>query len=67
VPSAQDIEHCYERYVAAWSRHDVDAVVALFASDAVVHDPVDSPPLEGVDKIREFFAQGVGGVRVFRL
>jgi steroid Delta-isomerase len=45
-----------ERYAAAHSAGDVDAVVALFAADAVVHDPVDAPPHVGRDAVRAFFA-----------
>ena len=47
MPSTEDIRRVYEQYAAAWSRLDIDAVLALFASDAVVHDPVDGPALEG--------------------
>ena len=43
MPSAEDIQRVYEHYAAAWSRLDLDAVLGLFAPDAVVHDPVDGP------------------------
>jgi steroid delta-isomerase len=56
VPTAKDIEQVFEQYAAAWSKQDVDAVAALFAPDAVVHDPVDGPGVEGREKIRAFFA-----------
>ena len=67
MPDAKDIERVFEDYAAAWSRHDVDAVAALFAPGAVVHDPVDGPGAEGRDKIREFFADFGAGVRAMRL
>ncbi len=42
-------------YTESHSRGDVDAVVALFADDAVVYDPVDQPPYEGIEAVRGFF------------
>ena len=67
MPSTEDIERVYEQYAAAWSRLDIDAVLGLFASDAVVHDPVDGPALEGVEAIREYFSRGLAFVRAVRL
>jgi steroid delta-isomerase len=48
-------EELAERYVAAHSRCQLDAVLALFADDAVLEDPVGSEPLRGMDAIRSFF------------
>lgn len=67
MPTAEDVQRAYERYAAAWSRLDMDGVLALFAPDAVVHDPVDGPALEGHDAIRAYFSQGLGFVREVRL
>ena len=57
MPDASDIERVFEKYAAAWSSHDLDAVAALFAPDGVVHDPVDGPGVEGREKIRAFFEE----------
>ena len=47
----------YEARVAAYfesiSSGDVEAWISLFDADAVVHEPVDSPPAEGREAIRE--------------
>jgi steroid delta-isomerase len=67
VPTAEGIQRAYEQYAAAWSRLDIDGVLALFAADAVVHDPVDGPALEGTEAIREYFSRGLGFVRAVRL
>jgi steroid Delta-isomerase len=67
MPTPQDIEHFYDRYTAALSSHDIDAVAALFAVDAVVFDPVDSPALEGIDKIRQFFIGTSPAVRSLKI
>jgi len=67
MPDAKDIERVFEEYAAAWSRGDVDGVAALFAPDAVVHDPVDGPAVEGLDNIRAFFAEFGAPVRAIRV
>lgn len=43
------------RYVAAFEAGDADAAAALFAEDAVIEDPVGSPPICGIDAIRAFY------------
>ena len=48
-------------------RHDLDAVMSMFAANAVLHDPVDGPVREGLGAIREFFGGGINGVRACRL
>lgn len=55
-PGTDEIKAAVTAYAAAHSAGDVDAVVALFAPDAVVADPVDAAELVGRDAIREFFA-----------
>ena len=42
-------------YFAAIRAMDIPAVVDTFASDAVTHDPVGTPPNVGQQKIAEFF------------
>lgn len=42
-------------YVDAFARGSVDAVVALFAEDASVEDPVGTPPKRGISDIRAFY------------
>jgi steroid delta-isomerase len=56
VPTVEEMKDAVERYAAAHSAGDVDAVVALFAPDAVVADPVDQPAHEGREAVRAFFA-----------
>jgi len=50
-----------ERYVTAVGAGDVDSVMALYAPDAVVEDPINSPPYEGTEAIRGFYAGVSGG------
>jgi steroid delta-isomerase len=42
-------------YVDAFDKGDPEAVVALFAADAIVEDPIGTPPKVGQDAIREFY------------
>jgi len=48
-------------YIAAVAAGDVDRVMALYADDAVVEDPINSPPYVGADAIRGFYAGVSGG------
>lgn len=47
-------------YFAAIRKMDVEAWVATFAEDAVSRDPVDSPPMEGHEALRQFFNNIIG-------
>jgi steroid Delta-isomerase len=60
MPDPEHIRRVFEQYTETQSRNDADATIALFASDAVVRDPVDGPALVGAENIHEFFAGGKG-------
>ncbi|MDX2274580.1 MAG: nuclear transport factor 2 family protein [Hyphomonadaceae bacterium] len=45
-----------EAYIAAFANSDPDAVVAIFAEDATVEDPIGTPIHKGHAAIREFYA-----------
>ena len=47
------------RYIAALNAGDLDAIVALYADDATVEDPVGSPPHQGHAAIRAFYAKSL--------
>jgi steroid delta-isomerase len=55
VLSTEQITNVVHQYAAAQCAGDLDAVVALFATDAVVADPVHEPVHVGSDAIRAFF------------
>jgi steroid Delta-isomerase len=48
-----------EAYIGSYNRADLDGVCAVFADDAVVEDPVGTPPRLGQAALREFFAVGI--------
>jgi steroid delta-isomerase len=56
MPTPDEMKATVERYTAAHSAGDIDGVVAVFAADAVVADPVDQPAHVGRDAVRAFFA-----------
>jgi steroid delta-isomerase len=45
------------RYVAALNGKDLDAILALYAENAVVQDPVFQREFRGKQALREFYAQ----------
>lgn len=54
-PSTEEMTAHVEKYAAAHSAGDIDGIVALFAEDAVVVDPVDQPAYVGREAFRGFF------------
>lgn len=56
MPTKEEIISTVEAYAAAQTAGDVDAVVALFAPDAVVADPVHEPAHVGREAIHAFFS-----------
>jgi steroid Delta-isomerase len=48
-----------EAYISSYNRADLDGVCAVFADNAVVEDPVGTPPRVGQAALREFFAVGI--------
>ena len=64
MPTPEHMRDAVLKYFASFANADVDAIVSLFADNAVVEDPIDGARIEGIDAIRQFFAGGfafVGG------
>ncbi|NDZ77396.1 nuclear transport factor 2 family protein [Streptomyces sp. SID10853] len=53
-PSRDDICSAIKSYVKHLGNHEVDALVALFAEDAVQHEPLGVTSYRGADEIRAF-------------
>jgi steroid delta-isomerase len=47
----------FSSYLARHASNDLDGVVGLFSNDAVLEDPVGSPPRRGQKAIRAFYAE----------
>lgn len=56
--SPQHIRDVFARYGAAHSAGDIDAIMALFAPDAVIRDPANGPEQRGHEALRAFFLAG---------
>ncbi len=59
MPDTAKMEATVHAYVAAFEAGDPDQVVALFAEDATVEDPIGTPPHKGRAAIRAFYAESM--------
>ncbi len=48
-----------QEYIDAFNRVDVDGIVALYAEEATIEDPVGTAPKVGLAAIAEFYAMAV--------
>ena len=62
MPGADHIRKLYERYPDLVTRGDIDAIVALYADDGTIEDPIGSQPHRGRDAVRAFYESTIGGV-----
>lgn len=59
MPTPQQMCDVVTAYINAFGAEDLDAIAALFADDAEVHDPVGSDPHQGIKAIRAFYSHAV--------
>ena len=57
--TAEHMTEVVQRYVAALNASDLDGIVAIYADDATVEDPVGSEPKRGIEAIRAFYAESL--------
>lgn len=62
--SAEQIQMTMARYVELVDASDIDGILALYAKDATVEDPVGQAPLQGIDAIARFYREGLGAMNV---
>ena len=67
VPPPVRVREVFEAYLERHVACDLEGVVALFAPDAVVEDPVGSPVHSGREAIREFFHESHGSTGCLRV
>jgi len=63
---ANHIRHVYERYPEMVTKGDVDGIVALYAEDAIIEDPIGSEIRRGHDAIRGFYEASAGTILMKR-
>jgi steroid delta-isomerase len=59
-PSAEQIRQVFQDYVDRVSAGDVEGIVALYAKQATVEDPIGSPVHTGHEQIRAFYTASKG-------
>jgi steroid Delta-isomerase len=59
MPSQETMKAAMQAYIDAFNSGSADAVVALYAEDATVEDPVGSPVKHGNAEIRAFYAHSI--------
>jgi steroid Delta-isomerase len=64
---ANYIRKLYERYPEMVTKGDVDGIVALYADDATIEDPIGSPLHSGTEAIRTFYKNAAGSVTMKRV
>lgn len=58
------IKQKMELYIRLVDAGDIEGILALYADDAVVEDPVGTEPYSGIDAIARFYRGGLGQVNV---
>lgn len=66
MPDRRTIEEIVDRYVDLVTKGDVDGIVALYAEDATIEDPIGSEILRGRDAVRRFYEASAGSVTMKR-
>jgi steroid delta-isomerase len=64
---AQYIRKLYERYPEMVTKGDVEGIVALYAADATIEDPIGGPLHRGIDAVRAFYKAAAGTVTMKRV
>lgn len=62
--SSEQVQATMARYVKLVDVGDIDGIVALYAQEAVVEDPVGKPPIRGLVAIERFYREGLGASKV---
>jgi steroid Delta-isomerase len=59
MPSQETMKAAMQAYIDAFNRADTAAILALYAPDATVEDPVGSPVKHGIAEIGAFYTFSV--------
>ena len=62
--STKVIKETLEKYIQLVDASDVDGIIALYADDATVEDPVGTEPYKGIEAIDAFYRNGLGQMKV---
>lgn len=59
MANEQQMKQAMQEYIDAFNRVDVDGIIALYADDATVEDPVGSPVKSGKAAIAAFYKMAI--------
>lgn len=59
MPTEEDMKAALQAYIDAFNAKDAEALVSLFAEDAILEDPFGSEPIQGKEAIAAFYRRGV--------
>lgn len=59
LPSPDAMQAAVHSYIRALNEGDLEAIVALYAEDAEVEDPVGTTPKRGLTEIRAFYTNSL--------
>jgi steroid Delta-isomerase len=59
MPDEAQMKAALQGYIDGFNMSNLDAILGLFAADAIVEDPVGTPPMQG-EQVREFYSRGIG-------
>lgn len=55
MPSPDEMKATFKRYIERLTASDVDGIMALYAEDGEIEDPVGAPPKRGHADLRAFY------------
>lgn len=67
MPAGSVMKQALQSYIDRFNARDVEGMVALYAADASIEDPVGKPPLQGSAAIREFYQSAMVSNATLRL
>ncbi|MDX1496143.1 MAG: nuclear transport factor 2 family protein [Salinisphaeraceae bacterium] len=59
MPTEEQMRAAMQAYIDGFANADLDALVGLYADDAIVEDPVGGEVRQGLEAIRAFYAQAL--------
>jgi steroid Delta-isomerase len=59
MPTEQVMKKAMQAYIDTYNKDDLEGLLALYAEDATVEDPVGKPVMAGKAKIREFYTMAM--------
>ena len=67
MPTRQQLRDCVLNYIEHYNARNLDAVVALFADNATLEDPVGTPAAVGREAIYRHYVQSLASGAVLQL